>query len=769
MANKFTTKVTNEGLNLLQLASQQDKKVEFINVIASSTAYGENQLILETYDDINSRAFKNQTGTINNLTIDKNITKMELVFDSHDIKSDYTLNSIFLIAKLKDSQDLKLFAIIKANQPQYMNSYDGSGSTNLQINLGVKFSNNDKVTLQIDTAAIATLGDLSNLRNETQAKLDKETTRATEKEKNLALDIETEKNRAIKAENTLQTNIDTIDSRAQSEEKKLSNKLDTETTRAIQSEQELQGKVETEKNRAQSKEDELKSLINSNKQTLNETVLNEQNRAIQAEENLQSKITSEQNRAMTKENTLDSKIVQANKDIETEKSRAIAAEKDLQNYIGAEMDRTIITEDEIRRLARSNQERLDAKDNHIFINNKSDDVNNILDVVDKYNTKNVIQSLAGDEWGSAVGIGNAGLTVIGGGESSSTLLHHVKNQKAINGTVYQPQNEELFLASDTNVKIITNTQDANNTANYKVTNFDVNGNVQIPGKIYSNKTSKSIEDQINNLVKTVSEIKERQKRPPTGYALDTSTKPWTIWFDNGCGFQMPSYWNSKAFYAYGTDNTVTSRFYIYEHPRNIIKVSKGVITPENFKNKEKLDANYSSYWNESFIVLNPIRDRNDYDWSNVKFNDISDVNNQKWIARTLYELGIWSGETFESFGAVRKMKYIFYYNENNEYIGFDKLEVDAEIPSNATTVEPVDENGVGLYDPVWNSVKQIWEGISESEWLKKHGIAEEPSLEQKLQAKQTVLIAGLAKDVKTLQGAVKTLVMQNAINAKGDK
>src|SRR5699024_3753410 len=172
MANKFTTKVTNEGLKLLQLASQQDKKVEFINVIASSTIYGGERLILETYDDINSRASKNQTGTINNLTIDKNITKMELVFDGHDIKHDYTLNSIFLIAKLKDSQELKLFAIIKANQPQYMNSYDGSGSTNLQINLGVKFSNNDRVTLQVDTAAIATLGDLSNLRNETQTKLD---------------------------------------------------------------------------------------------------------------------------------------------------------------------------------------------------------------------------------------------------------------------------------------------------------------------------------------------------------------------------------------------------------------------------------------------------------------------------------------------------------------------------------------------------------------------------------------------------------------------
>lgn len=596
MANKFTTKVTNEGLNLLQLASQQDKKVEFINVIASSTAYGENQLILETYDDINSRAFKNQTGTINNLTIDKNITKMELVFDSHDIKSDYTLNSIFLIAKLKDSQDLKLFAIIKANQPQYMNSYDGSGSTNLQINLGVKFSNNDKVTLQIDTAAIATLGDLSNLRNETQAKLDKETTRATEKEKNLALDIETEKNRAIKAENTLQTNIDTIDSRAQSEEKKLSNKLDTETTRAIQSEQELQGKVETEKNRAQSKEDELKSLINSNKQTLNETVLNEQNRAIQAEENLQSKITSEQNRAMTKENSLDSKIVQANKDIEDQ------------------------IKDETTR-AQSEEKRIDDKINYLT-NNKS-----IKEV-----TVNDMNDLV---------------------------------QEGIYFSKKQLNNLDTRFAGENNFIIITGNQDyisqivitelGGILSRYREDGEWSEWTRQIRYKDLEKLPLNEINPNINNLVKTVSEIKERQKRPPTGYALDTSTKPWTIWFDNGCGFQMPSYWNSKAFYAYGTDNTVTSRFYIYEHPRNIIKVSKGVITPENFKNKEKLDANYSSYWNESFIVLNPIRDRNDYDWSNVKFNDISDVNNQKWIARTLYELGIWSGETFESFGAVRKV------------------------------------------------------------------------------------------------------------------
>lgn len=116
------------------------------------------------------------------------------------------------------------------------------------------------------------------------------------------------------------------------------------------------------------------------------------------------------------------------------------------------------------------------------------------------------------------------------------------------------------------------------------------------------------------------------------------------------------------------------------------------------------------------------------------------------------------------------MRYIFFYNEKTfAYIGADTISDNAQVPANATTVEPVDENGVGLFDPVWNSVKQRWEGITEDEWKTKHGVVEEPSLEQKLQAKQTVLIAGLAKNVQTLQGAVRTLVMQNAMNSKEEK
>lgn len=921
MANKFTTKVTNEGLNLLQLASQQDKKVEFINVIASSTAYSESQLISETYDDINSRASKNQTGTINNLTIDKNITKMELVFDGHDIKSDYTLNSIFLIAKLKDNQDLKLFAVIKANQPQYMNSYDGSGSTNLQINLGVKFSNNDKVTLQIDTAAIATLGDLSNLRNETQTKLDKETSRATEKETSLQKDLEIEKNRANQSEIELQNKIDSEVSRAQKTEKDLTASLSAEKNRAIQAENDLSGRITTEQNRAMSrenyidvkidkekdratsKENEIANNIQSAANDARTNAKNDAITAIKSDNQWQSmgniitnspflqnsdgfaqevvrtatpmieggginllKGTSKELKQVTTTNdwvrlagaqvfkdmypadnftakvwiekpnkdswlqawvggnglfkgnvikagqsgysevhgTLKNEVNNANlvlgagddvsvslgyKELKLEKgtiatdwspapedlatklqlNQVIDTTNNMQKQITDETSRATKAEQDIKDLANSNKSRLDAKDAHILIDNKSDDVTNIFDVRDKYNTKNVIQSLVGDESGSAVGIGNNGLTVIGGGESSPSILHHVKNQKAIDGTVYKPQDKELFLASDSNVKIITNTQDSANPANYKVTNFDVNGNVQIPGKIYSNKNSKSIEDQIkdettraqseekridnkinylsnnksikeitvddmndltqegiyfskkqlnnldtrfadknnfiiitgnqdyisqivisevgaiifryredgewskwikmihdedlkrlplseinpsiNELVKTVSEIKERQKRPPTGYALDTSTKPWSLLFDNGCIIYNSSYWdNSEIFRPDPPNNRGKGDFPIYSIPDTIMNVLKGLILYSDFKN-----SNWDGGFFGNTTVENRINNGDKYNWDGTKIRkDGTSANNRAIFARTIYELGIWSDEIVEELGAVRK-------------------------------------------------------------------------------------------------------------------
>lgn len=56
--------------------------------------------------------------------------------------------------------------------------------------------------------------------------------------------------------------------------------------------------------------------------------------------------------------------------------------------------------------------------------------------------------------------------------------------------------------------------------------------------------SGSEQDFINSLKPKV------ERHGPTGYTLDRSTKPWTVWFDNGAGLQFPDFYNNAIVYGY---------------------------------------------------------------------------------------------------------------------------------------------------------------------------------------------------------------------------
>lgn len=484
MSNKFTTLVTNEGINLLQASSQQDKKIEFVKAIGSSTAYSTSQLSTVTYADITARAAKNQEGTVNNIVPDKTTTKMELLFDGHDVKSDYTLNSIFIIARLKDSSDYKVFAILKANQPQYINAYTGDGATNLQINVGVKFDNQDNVSLEINSAALATIGNLQNLSKSTAEKLASENTRATESEQALDKLIKAETKRASDAENTLRSETTAESNRAKGVENELDNKITSETTRATKAENDLAGKITSEQNRAMAKENSLDGKIIQVQTNLNA----EQGRATGAEQKLGGRVDSEIARATKAESDIQNQV-------NAEKSRATAAEGNLNKIITDESNRAKGVENELRNLANSNRDRLNAKDNRIVIANKDEAIKDLIVVDDKHNRKGIIHSLDGDDYGSAVGIDNGGLTVLGGGEGALAILNNIVNKYAIDGTTYNPQDEVLMLASDADVKVIANTQNQN-PSNYKISKFKYDGSVVFPGRVYSNGNGTSIEQQI---------------------------------------------------------------------------------------------------------------------------------------------------------------------------------------------------------------------------------------------------------------------------------
>ena len=57
--------------------------------------------------------------------------------------------------------------------------------------------------------------------------------------------------------------------------------------------------------------------------------------------------------------------------------------------------------------------------------------------------------------------------------------------------------------------------------------------------------NKGTEQDFINSLKAQSE-----RHGPTGYTLDRSTKPWTVWFDNGVGLQFPDFYNNAMVYGY---------------------------------------------------------------------------------------------------------------------------------------------------------------------------------------------------------------------------
>lgn len=130
------------------------------------------------------------------------------------------------------------------------------------------------------------------------------------------------------------------------------------------------------------------------------------------------------------------------------------------------------------------------------------------------------------------------------------------------------------------------------------------------------------------------------------------------------------------------------------------------------------------------------------------------------------------------------MKQIYFYDkETKAFAGYDVIEDTAEIPANATTVEPVDSNGAGLYYPTWNESTHSWDSLTEEEWKKKYTVPEvkpEPTQEEQAAAQQMLAVADLQGKVVTLTSTVDKLsksnnelnatlaqiMLQNATNAK---
>lgn len=148
------------------------------------------------------------------------------------------------------------------------------------------------------------------------------------------------------------------------------------------------------------------------------------------------------------------------------------------------------------------------------------------------------------------------------------------------------------------------------------------------------------------------------RHAPTGWTLDRTTNPWTIWFDNGCGLQIPNYGTLATVYGYGFPvNIQNTSLDVWPLVGGIMSASHGTLTLDAISKT----IDHADYWGPNAKVINPIRtDAGDYDWSNVYFNDDSRAkkgqyhDRQKVMLRVMYELGIFSAEDLKPFGLVKK-------------------------------------------------------------------------------------------------------------------
>lgn len=139
---------------------------------------------------------------------------------------------------------------------------------------------------------------------------------------------------------------------------------------------------------------------------------------------------------------------------------------------------------------------------------------------------------------------------------------------------------------------------------------------------------------------------------PTGWFLDRSTDPWTIYFDNGCRLQLPDYSKVETIYGYGYSiNPYSTKSIDWPIIGDILSYAHGSLKLETLKGVN----GGAGYWGDRSTVINPIQDASNIDFTNARFNNTGSTHyteiRQKNKIRVFYELGLLTKSDILSLGA----------------------------------------------------------------------------------------------------------------------
>ena len=154
--------ITNKGQALLAKMIAGSGNIEFTKISASSTAYTDAQL-----EGLTSLSNVKQTSLISKVTRTNEVAiKVEAAFTNTELTAGYYMKALGLYAVDPDAGEI-LYAVTRETSGNcYMPAYNGITVSGAYVQLVTTVGNADNVSLEVDQAAVATIGDIQELQKQ---------------------------------------------------------------------------------------------------------------------------------------------------------------------------------------------------------------------------------------------------------------------------------------------------------------------------------------------------------------------------------------------------------------------------------------------------------------------------------------------------------------------------------------------------------------------------------------------------------------------------
>lgn len=154
--------ITNKGQALLAKMIAGEGSIEFTKVSASSTAYTDAQL-----EGLISLSNVKQTSLISKITRTNGVAiKVEAAFTNTELIAGYYMKALGLYAVDPDDGEI-LYAVTRETSGNcYMPAYNGITVSGAYVQLVTTVGNAENVSLEVDQAAVATIGDIQDLQKQ---------------------------------------------------------------------------------------------------------------------------------------------------------------------------------------------------------------------------------------------------------------------------------------------------------------------------------------------------------------------------------------------------------------------------------------------------------------------------------------------------------------------------------------------------------------------------------------------------------------------------